>query len=311
MLKAIEHRGPHATGAAWVDPKTGQVWVQKDALTASAFVKHLDLGGGRTAMLHTRWATKGEPSNNLNNHPIDVSGVVGVHNGMIANDDAIFEALGERAERAAEVDSEAIFAALKAEEDADPYTVLATLQGTAAVAWFDVDNDGFNHSRVIHLARVKGSPLWIGYTPKGSTVFASTLSAIKAAADEMNTTLTYRHEVEEGTHLRVRLGTVTKWDAIPGILPTLKPRPVRDEAPLLRPAFNRRDTWFDDDPRFDGVEYDHDDDPDNYPDDFLDDAFDGAPPMPDIGAPWAEWNEWCEANDAYQRERQAQREATS
>lgn len=312
MLKAIEHRGPHATGAAWVDPKTGQVWVHKDALTASSFIKHLDLRGGRTAILHTRWATKGDPSNNDNNHPIDVTGVVGVHNGQIANDDAIFEALGARAKREAQVDSEAIFAALKAEREAEAFTVLTTLKGTAAVAWFDVDTDGFNHSRTLHLARVKGSPLWIGTTPKGSTVFASTLGAIKAAAEEMNTTLTYRHEVEEGTYLRVRLGTVSKWDAIPGILPTVKPKlhvaPVRDRL-TLRPPFNRRDSWVDDElARMTGWQGEADVDDDEALDTFLDDAFEadeGAPPMPDANAPWVEWDEWVEANDAYLRAREA------
>jgi hypothetical protein len=50
MLLAIEMRGPHATGVAWCDPHDGQVWVQKDAIPASQFVKSLHLAGGRTAL---------------------------------------------------------------------------------------------------------------------------------------------------------------------------------------------------------------------------------------------------------------------
>lgn len=63
---------------------------------------------------HTRQRTKGTPMNPDNNHPIRTGSIVGVHNGMISNDDEIFNWLEKRTEgklkRIAQVDSEAIFA---------------------------------------------------------------------------------------------------------------------------------------------------------------------------------------------------------
>jgi glucosamine 6-phosphate synthetase-like amidotransferase/phosphosugar isomerase protein len=57
---------------------------------------------------HCRLKTKGPATNNLNNHPVVYGDVVGIHNGVISNDDELFSKYG--IPRRAEVDSEAIFA---------------------------------------------------------------------------------------------------------------------------------------------------------------------------------------------------------
>jgi glucosamine 6-phosphate synthetase-like amidotransferase/phosphosugar isomerase protein len=59
---------------------------------------------------HCRLKTKGTETNNVNNHPIVCGDVVGVHNGMISNDDRIFEIYTKVIERHGHVDSEVIFA---------------------------------------------------------------------------------------------------------------------------------------------------------------------------------------------------------
>jgi len=63
----------------------------------------------RAMIGHTRMKTKGDQIFNVNNHPIKANKVVGVHNGVISNDDALFGQYGGKVERAGRVDSEIIF----------------------------------------------------------------------------------------------------------------------------------------------------------------------------------------------------------
>lgn len=59
---------------------------------------------------HCRQKTKGTELNNDNNHPITCGDVVGIHNGMILNDDTQFDRYKSVLTRKAQVDSEIIFA---------------------------------------------------------------------------------------------------------------------------------------------------------------------------------------------------------
>ena len=56
---------------------------------------------------HARLPTKGSPQNNANNHPLLVGHTLGIHNGVICNDDELFAAYS--LPRQAEVDSEILF----------------------------------------------------------------------------------------------------------------------------------------------------------------------------------------------------------
>lgn len=58
---------------------------------------------------HTRAKTKGTQLNRHNNHPIIANKVIGVHNGVIVNDDDLFHRHESNVERKARVDSEVIF----------------------------------------------------------------------------------------------------------------------------------------------------------------------------------------------------------
>ena len=181
LLLAIQERGEDATGAAWseADGNDKAVMFAKLDIPADEFVNSLnDLMPrySRTAILHTRWATKGDPEEMGNNHPIVVGDIVGIHNGVITNDDYLFAV--EKWGRIAEVDSEAIFQLI--EHSKDPVSRLHRLEGRAAIAWLDTKEPD-----TLHLARLDGSPLYIGATEHGSLVFASTHplleEAVKAA----------------------------------------------------------------------------------------------------------------------------------
>lgn len=62
---------------------------------------------------HCRLKTKGSELDNVNNHPIVRDDVVGVHNGMIGNDDRIFNIYSKTFKRNGRVDSEIIFALIE------------------------------------------------------------------------------------------------------------------------------------------------------------------------------------------------------
>jgi glucosamine 6-phosphate synthetase-like amidotransferase/phosphosugar isomerase protein len=202
LLREIVARGHHATGMAWTDAD-GQIWYHKRPHSAWRYIHtSLDLlpPDAKTVILHTRYATKGSPKVEENNHPIVRPGIVGVHNGVIPNDDEIFEILNT--ERYGEVDSEAAFAML-ADADLPPTEALTFLEGRVALSWLNTD-DG----HTLHLARWKESPLAVGQTRMGSFVFASTLPMLQRAAQASKFKLTMAQQVPEGWYLRVKQGVI-------------------------------------------------------------------------------------------------------
>lgn len=211
LLLAIQERGEDATGAAWseTDGDSKAVMFAKLDIPAHEFVgslKDLMPRHTRTAILHTRWATKGDPADLDNNHPIIVGDIVGIHNGVITNDDHLFAV--EEWERIAEVDSEAIFHLIN--NSKDPVPRLHRLQGRAAIAWLDTKEPD-----TLHLARMDGSPLFIGGTEHGSLVFASTEPLLREAAKAAEVKLMTVTEVNPFTYLKVQGGRIVIKRPIP------------------------------------------------------------------------------------------------
>ena len=202
LLLGIEERGRHATGAAFFEGP--ECVVQKTNMAASEFVEYLDMAPEtRNVILHTRWATKGSPSINDNNHPIDVRGTVGVHNGMIWNDDDLFRAIGSD-KRIAQVDSEAIFATLQHSPD-KVTTDLGKIEGSAAVAWLSSHGD----PEVMHVSRISSSPFVYAFTEAGSFIFASTRAALAKALNAVGLAPAGGpYDMAEGTYLRLRGGEI-------------------------------------------------------------------------------------------------------
>src|SRR5205809_2870565 len=112
LLAGIAERGADAVGYAHRAPGDDYPIVRKQRTPASMLLDRVDVPQDATELLvHVRDYTKGHPSIAANNHPVRHGPVIGVHNGIIVNDDLL---LGEhscsRAEPSMTVDSEAIFA---------------------------------------------------------------------------------------------------------------------------------------------------------------------------------------------------------
>ena len=206
MLLDIEHRGQDATGVAWINPSTGKRVITKAAVDATRFIKteagKRACAGATTAILHTRWATQGDPKVNDNNHPIPRGKIVLTHNGHISNDVALFKQL--KVPRIGQVDSEAV-AALIAFTNAPIAEALSRVQGTAALAWIEQGK-----GNTLHLARINSSPLWIAQTKSGSLVYGSTKETIENAAIMLDSTLDWVHDADEGEYFKIKNGKIVE-----------------------------------------------------------------------------------------------------
>lgn len=126
MLIMSSRRGRDATGVALVSFKKATIikhhvqarrFVETD-LYKNTIDKFLDLSISREdsrspimILGHNRHQTKGTYMNKHNNHPILAREIIGVHNGVIGNDDDLFEEYKRepKFKRKARVDSEIIF----------------------------------------------------------------------------------------------------------------------------------------------------------------------------------------------------------
>lgn len=204
MLLDIEHRGTHATGAAWIG-KNGKRSICKAAVAATPFIRSAKnlCDNAPAAILHTRFATQGSTAIEGNNHPIPRGKIVVTHNGQVRNDDELFRRL--RVPRCAQVDSEAI-AALLAFGEGEPWELLTQLEGTAAVAWLEQGKRS-----TLHLARVNSSPLWLAQTKSGSFVYGSTKQTVENAAIMLDSDIDWLYEAQEGEYFRVEDGKVVEY----------------------------------------------------------------------------------------------------
>jgi glucosamine--fructose-6-phosphate aminotransferase (isomerizing) len=202
LLAAISERGADAAGYAYRGPDL-PISVYKQRTGASELLETLDVPAGATQVLvHVRDYTKGHPAVAANNHPIRHGSVVGIHNGIIANDEEIFARYGfERAEPEMSVDSEAIFA-LAERNDHRP-AALEELYGSMASAWLDERLPG-----VVFLARGIGRPLWIG-NGRHELFFASTREALELVERYARVSLRPR-ELAEGTLTAIIDGRVAR-----------------------------------------------------------------------------------------------------
>jgi glucosamine 6-phosphate synthetase-like amidotransferase/phosphosugar isomerase protein len=202
LLAGIAERGSDAVGYA-VRTAEGPLEIVKRRAAASALLDDISLpDAAAQVLLHVRDYTKGHPSIAANNHPVRHGSVVGIHNGIILNDEELIVEHGiVRAQPDMSVDSEVIFALAEAARS-DP-RALEQLRGSMAAAWIDErDPAGF------YLARGVGRPLWIG-EGRHELAFASTKAALEVMERYTRTRLR-KHEIAEGTLLRIEAGRVVK-----------------------------------------------------------------------------------------------------
>ena len=150
----------------------------QDFIRASAAWRQLRHQRSQMVLGHVRFATKGSPRDNANNHPFRSTDgrFYLVHNGCLTNDDDICER--HQLRRAGECDSEGLLRLV--EKIDEPRLGLAAclteFRGSMAVVLYDAK------SRLLWMATNGGRPLWICRL-KGERgwVFASTSSILHRA----------------------------------------------------------------------------------------------------------------------------------
>ena len=203
LLAAIAERGADAVGYAYRAPDDTYATVVKQRTPASKLLERVAVPESANQLLvHVRDYTKGHPSISANNHPVRHGPVIGIHNGIITNDDELLAPHScARAEPRMTVDSEAIFAlAAHSRNDAQ---ALEHLRGAMATGWLDE-----REPDVVYVARGSGRPLWLGEGRDG-VFFASTRLALEVVERYCGLRLKKR-EVKEGTWLALRDGEVVR-----------------------------------------------------------------------------------------------------
>jgi glucosamine 6-phosphate synthetase-like amidotransferase/phosphosugar isomerase protein len=201
LLAGIAERGADAVGYAYRAADSEHPVVTKQRTSASTLLERIRVPADATQVLvHVRDYTKGHPSIAANNHPVRHGPIVGIHNGIIVNDDDLLSPHScARAEPRMTVDSEAIFA-LAAHSRNDP-RALEALAGSMAAGWLDSREPG-----TVFVARGVGRPLWFGQGPD-EAVFASTRPALEVLERYLRVRLRKR-ELREGTFLAIRDGRI-------------------------------------------------------------------------------------------------------
>src|SRR3954453_22016930 len=136
LLAGIADRGADAVGYAYRGGHDTYPVVTKQRTAASRLLDRIEVPDHADELLiHVRDYTKGHPSIPANNHPVRHGPVVGIHNGIIVNDDEIlcnFDCA--RSEPRMTVDTEAIMAL--AAHSRSNARAFEQLRGSMATAWF-------------------------------------------------------------------------------------------------------------------------------------------------------------------------------
>src|SRR6266705_3570046 len=201
LLAGIAERGADAVGYAYRGPEDAYPVVTKQRTPASQLLERISVPQPATELLvHVRDYTKGHPSIAANNHPVRHGPIVGIHNGIIVNDDELLAPHScARSEPRMSVDSEAIFA-LAAHSQNDP-RALEALAGSMATAWLDQREPG-----TVFAARGVCRPLWLG-RGREEVFFASTRRALEIVSEYVGVRLRST-EMRDGTFVTLEAGRV-------------------------------------------------------------------------------------------------------
>ena len=203
LFKAIEDRGYMASGFAW--QTKNKMGVHKAAVTGSK----LPLSGmpleTRNAILHTRLATHGATSDNRNNHPVmsPNDNIALVHNGVIYNHTEVRRKVTGVLPP---VDTSVIPAVLE-EHGIESINLL---NGDAAIAWFDRNDQG-----TMHLARYQHSPLVMCQVEDGSFIFCSTEALLWRTLIALNIMPTWMQTANELDYFTIRNGIIASKAMLP------------------------------------------------------------------------------------------------
>jgi glucosamine 6-phosphate synthetase-like amidotransferase/phosphosugar isomerase protein len=194
LLEASQIRGTDASGIAVVTDRKVALYKNRKAggmvIHDPGYVQAINHVNQnfilRAVIGHTRLQTKGDYRLNVNNHPIVAGRIVGVHNGLISNDDRLFKEFGKWIDRAGKVDSEVIFRLLDyyiSHGDSIVAAVEKTdgkLMGSYTCAFVDMENP-----RYVVLFRSGNSAVLWHFKSAKSFVFASSDSILDTALSDI------------------------------------------------------------------------------------------------------------------------------
>lgn len=161
IARANVRRGPHAWGLAWIDAR-GRLRMFKQTGDITDSLGLLAMARGATQLVgHVRYATHGEPENNLNNHPHAADGGWLVHNGVVGNYREIVRA--QSLHTISECDSEVLGHLIERDESDDIVTRCwsAADQTTGPLAMLGL----WREHGVVAVRR--GNPLHVGTCQSG------------------------------------------------------------------------------------------------------------------------------------------------
>jgi len=179
MFNALEDRGRHASGVAWAWNDSDRWMVHKDAVKASEldWKRYTGMNHVKALMFHTRYTTQGSTENNNNNHPVVGHGWIVTHNGVLQNDDEIFQSVKTwNIHRLHEVDSEALNVLLNV---GGVEHLTDMIRGSCSIAYVPQ----YITPTSINLYTNGRNPLVIARTTCGNVVYASGLHHIERAFD--------------------------------------------------------------------------------------------------------------------------------
>jgi hypothetical protein len=168
-------------------------------------------------MMHVRAKTKGAETKQENNHPVSGLGWLVTHNGVITNDDEVWEELKGDTERFAEVDSSAINLVLSRRG----LSGLGLLSGGASlVAW-----NSQSRNQLV-LAKIGTNPFWLFMPSPGLLVWSSDpdVASVMYSSLVGQVPMCTAGQLPEGTALTVSLSGEIKTYKIKSKPIPMKPR---------------------------------------------------------------------------------------
>jgi len=178
IARTTELRGPHAWGMAWVDAR-GRLKTFKQAGRVTDTLGLLAMAQGAELLIgHCRYATHGNPANNLNNHPHDGGDSWVVHNGIIQHYEGLIRK--HRLRPHTECDSEVIGLMLKKFRGAPLKRMVRACE--EAVGLVPFASLALWPDRLL-AARANGQPLHIGET-RGAFWLGSLVPGLPGAVRE-------------------------------------------------------------------------------------------------------------------------------
>lgn len=173
LLSQIESRGSHASGFAFTSGTA--LGYYKNAVRGGQLPLRTMPRDAKTVILHTRFSTHGSETDNRNNHPVmsPDGNIALTHNGVISNHDTVRRGFSPQIQAALpEVDTSVIPTLLQE----GSYRDFNKLGGYAAVAWLVKGEEN-----LLHLGRLKNSPVAWTQLQDGSFVYASTKQLLQGA----------------------------------------------------------------------------------------------------------------------------------